>query len=368
MIKKIRKIKRILRLLFGSRLYDSVQDITFPQRLIKAKKILVILVPEHAAMSGGIYSLFSIADMAYRLRAYHDYEVVVMTRPNKHKLTYCREYNFRNAEDVYRFEQITLCKSVKELYINIPEYATEDFYEFLPTNVRSYIKSLDRVYINILNQNIKLMPEADNFSDLKLLTHELSQSVAHHAYFNLDMAKKYNLPTLLLPAYTDLSLYPKSSFKDKKDLIIYSLDDAEYKSQCLNKIKESLPNYELIEIRDMTFDEYMDLATRCRFSISFGEGFDGYVAQPIYQGGIGFSVYNDEFFPSKDYIKFDNFFESGYELVEKIVEKITILAENEEKYLSLNKQLKAEYDKLYQYDDYVLRVQKLIDRNFEIFP
>ena len=211
--------------------FSATQDRTFPVDLYGAKKIMVILVPEHNAMSGGIYSLFSIANQMRRLKKHHGHEVLIVTRPTPSGLTYFRNTNFRNSENVYRFEQLLLCRSATEIYLHIPEYATEFFADRFRSQERRYLLSRQKVHINILNQNIKLMPEKDRFSGLREITSSISQSVAHHAYFNQAMADRYDLPTLLLPAYTDLSAYPPASFDEKEKLIIYSPDEAPHKKQ-----------------------------------------------------------------------------------------------------------------------------------------
>jgi hypothetical protein len=344
-----------------------IQQHTFPAEVKSAKRLLVLLVPEHNAMSGGIFSIFSITDQLRRLKRFHGYEVVLMTRPNGEGETYFRNTNFRNPENVYRFSQLLQCTDVEELYLQIPEYATAHFCDDLSRQELAYLSGRT-VFVNILNQNIQLMPEAAQLSPLKNLAKEVTQSVAHHAYFSQDMANKYGIPTLLLPAYTDLSSYPGCGFADKEKLIIYSLDKAEHKERCLAKIAAELPDYKLIEIKDITFDRFMDLATRCMFSITFGEGFDGYLAQPTLQGGVGFAVYNDDFFPSPHFKDYENIFGSGEEMVNRICDVMRKLAGNQAAYTDLNKRFAAEYDSLYSFGDYVERVKKLSLREFELFP
>jgi len=172
----------------------------------------------------------------------------------------------------------------------------------------------------------------------------------------------------LLPAYTDLSSYPKSGFLEKHKLIIYSPDDAPHKAQCLKILRANLPEFELREIKNITFDTFMDLATRCMFSVSFGEGFDGYVAQPTLQGGIGMTVYNDDFFPSPDYQSFENFFVSDEDMLNNICAVIAHLSNTKSDYERLNAQLVAKHDALYSYDNYLSQIEKLSLKQFEIFP
>ncbi|MBD3842003.1 MAG: hypothetical protein IE909_08995 [Campylobacterales bacterium] len=352
----------------GEKIYHAMQDITFPNTIANSEKLFVIVVPEHNEMSGGIFSMFSIASVVKRLKNQHGYEVLLMTRPNEHDVTYCRQRNFSNSEDVFRFEQIERCTKLKELYLHLPEYVAPDFVDNLQDSTLNFLKSLEVLDINLLNQNYELMPAKEEFFKVRELAHNLTQSVAHHSYYGQKFSDRYDLPTLLLPAYTDLSAYNPSKFENKDNLIIYSLDDAPHRDTVLEKLKKELPEYELIEIRGITFDQYMDLATRCKFSISFGEGFDGYVAQPIYQGGIGMTVYNEEYFPSEDFLQYDNFFESEEDMIDNIVTTIKELDSNVDKYTELNKALVAEWDKLYSYDDYVKQIKKLINKEFELYP
>jgi hypothetical protein len=351
-----------------SRVFAAMQDRIFPVDLYSAERIMVMVVPEHNTMSGGIYSFFSIAEKMRRLKRDHGYEILTVTRPSLDRLTYVRNTNFRNAENVYRFEQILLCRSVKEIYLQIPEYEAATFLNKLSLDELQYLLSRERVYVNILNQNIKLMPERELFAGLRRIADGLSQSVAHHAYFTQAMADKYDLPTLLLPPYTDLSAYPPAVFEEKEKLIIYSPDEAPHKQKCLETISRKLPDFKLLEIRDITFDRYMDYATRCMFSISFGEGFDGYLAQPIYQGGIGFTVYNNDFFPSPHFRKYENIFDDENEMVNRICGRIVFLSTNRDAYVKLNGNLREEYDKLYSYEKYIGQLKKLSTRHFELFP
>lgn len=350
------------------KIQERTQDIYFPLDLESAERIIIILVPELNAMSGGIYSMFSIAAHLRRMKPKHGYDVVIMTRPNKQDLTYFRNSNFINSENVYRFSQIERLKNVKEIYLQIPEYATVDFVDNLTDDEFNFLSHVKKLDINILNQNIKLMPEEEKFRPLRRIADSVTQSVAHHAYFSQKMADKYDLPTLLLPAYTDLSNYPKTSFEEKKKLIIYSPDSAPFKEAVLNKIRKNLPEFQLLEIKDITFDKYMEYATDCMFSISFGEGFDGYVAQPIYQGGLGLTVYNEDFFPSKKYKDYPVFFETSKAMQNEICEKILYFSKHPDAYKKLNRKIVEEFNKLYNYDEYVEQIRKLADKKFEIFP
>ncbi|SEL47559.1 hypothetical protein SAMN05443999_105280 [Roseovarius azorensis] len=351
-----------------SRIFSRAQDILFPREVETAEKIMVFVVPEHNEMSGGIFSMFSIANQMRLFKSIHGYEIIMLTRPNPECLTFLRQTCFRNAETVFRFEQLLRCANARDIYMHLPEYASEYLMWDLSDDAKNFLQNLDTLHINLLNQNIWLMPEREKFESLFELTDNVTQSVAHHAYFSQEYTDRYNIPSLLLPAYTDLGEYTPTDFKDKENLIIYSLDDAPHKEQVLERISRELPQYRLLEIRNITFDKYMEYATRCRFSISFGEGFDGYVAQPIHMGGIGLTVYNDEFFPSDHFLNYRNIFKSADDMVENIVDTIRDLAADGRAYTELNRAFCAEYDMLYSIKEYREQVKKLALKQFELLP
>jgi hypothetical protein len=371
-----RKIKQTILTDLGSALTKSIpklpdyliQNSTFPDDIKISKKIMVILVPEGNHISGGLLSLFSIASNMRRVRKTHGYDVIAMTLPSKDGQTFYRNKFFRSDESAYRFAQILECRSATDVYIHIPEYAVRSFCALLSTEERQYLQGIENLHINILNQNVTLMPDKTCVDTLRILSNNISQSVAHHAYFSQKIADTYGLPTLLLTAYTDLSAYPPVDIAEKEKLIIYSPDNAKFKQRCLDTISRNCPDFELKEIRGISFDHYMDLATRCMFSITFGEGFDGYLAQPIHQGGIGFAVYNQEFFPTRDFLRYENIFESDDHMVNDICDRIRALSSDEGRYRHLNSQLMEEYRKLYSHADYIRQLQTLALKQFEYLP
>ncbi len=349
-------------------LTHRIQEIYFPTECQTAKKIMVIVVPEINFMGGGVYSLFSIANTMHTLRHQHDYKILVMTRPNFVCQSFFRQIHFRTQENVFRFEQIIHCESAETLYIHIPEVFASTFIQSLHADVLEYLKKRKNLFINIANQNIQLMPEKEQFQNLRDIATEITQSVAHHAYFNQECSNHYNLPTTLLPAYVDISSYPSSNFDEKENLIIYSPDYMPCKPIVLEKLKEHLPHYKLVEINGITFDHCIELSTRCRFVISFGEGFDGYLLNGLLKNGCGFGIYNDQFFPDPTMKDFYIFFDSGESMTQHIVEKIKRLESDRNLYEEINKKVLDIYNRFYNKEEYIKRISNLVKRQFELRP
>jgi hypothetical protein len=80
----------------------------------------------------------------------------------------------------------------------------------------------------------------------------------------------------------------------------------------------------------------MDLISRAFFTITFGEGMDGYFLQPAVVKSIGVAVYNDNFFPDRSWLNLDNVFENYDDLSKNIIKFIEFYSQNSEKYVELS--------------------------------
>lgn len=339
----------------------------FSQKLHTLEKLIVFIVPS-TGMSGGIMSIFAIAKNSRKFEAQHNCKVLLMTEPNNYFETYYTQKNFKNNEVVFRFSQIEKMVNLKKLMINIPEYFSDDFYDSVSEKAKNIISSVDDLKINIMNQNIELMPEKDEFADLYYFTNNISQTVAHHRYCSQELCNKFKIRSILLPAFIDVDSYPSKSFKEKDDIISYSIDKSEYKTKVLQKIKNAYPKYRLKEIKNMSFEQYMDIVASSKYVITFGEGYDGYLSQPMHKGTVSFAVYNDEFFPSPDYKQHLNIFASYEDMLDNIVNVIGQLDQDEVLYNSVVKQFVDKHFRLYSFDDYLDRLSRFYHDDFDFYP
>jgi FkbM family methyltransferase len=108
--------------------------------------------------------------------------------------------------------------------------------------------------------------------------------------------------TQLTPFLPDMKL---SKFSEKEKIVLLSDDPITNDPSGLSRdyvvqmLKARMPEFEFITIKNMALDDYLDLASRAMFSITFGEGMDGYYIEPILAGAISFAVYNSTFFPTE---------------------------------------------------------------------
>lgn len=320
------------------------------------KKLIVFFIPPKNDINGGIMSIFSICK--YSREICPDAQCVITTFPSK--VTYERNTFFKNDEKIYRWEQIVNnAKNVKELIIHIPEYFSDKFSTALTNKDFKFLKQIENVQINILNQNIELMPEPEKIKGLYKITNNVTQTIAHDRYATQEVCDKWQIPTHFLSVHIETSGYRSYAFEEKEKIIVLSPDEAPYKEAIVKKLKQELPDFKLITVENMPFDEYMDLIAKAYFTISFGEGFDGYFNQPQAVRGLGMAVYNSDFFPDESWLELKNVYKSPADMENNIVNDIKELSANKELYYSLINKMNEKLSTLYGED--------LFKRNLEKF-
>lgn len=365
-------LREILRCLLNFKfcfLEEFIQNYLIEFKNQEAENLTVILVPEKNAMSGAIYAFFRLALFTKKFFCDDTAETLVMTRTYPTRETYVKQVHFNTDEEVFRFEQITKFKKVKNLTLHIPEYATKDFYNLISKKTKKYLSGIDKIQINILNQNINLMPDKEGFADLYKITSNITQTVSHSRYCSQAFSDKYYLKTLFFPIHQDHTIFPDRTFSEKKDLIIYSPDNHPKKESILNKLKKELPEFELIEIKQVKFEKFIRLTSEAKFGLTFGEGFDGYALAPVIKGGVGFAVYNEEFFPDEEYKEHINIFSSYEDMEENIVNVIKKLNSSENLYKHTHK---VAYDCYVKYTASYMNFGELLNRfvagDFDFYP
>ncbi len=344
-----------------SRASKIIQDSLDLNKLKNAKKLIIFLTPAKDKINGGIMSIFSLCEFSRQLNP--DSFCFISTPPGD--LTYVINDKFLNNEKILRFEQIIKnAENAKEIILHIPEFLSADFYKTLNKKEKIFLKSKN-LQINILNQNINLMPEPDKLKDLFNLTNNVTQTIAHNRYATQDICNKYQIPTHLFSVHLDLSKYKSYSFEQKEKIIALSPDNNEYREKVIEKLKKELPDFKLITIKDLTFNQYMDLISKAFFTITFGEGMDGYFILPSVVQSIGFAVYNDEFFPDSSWLDLQNVFKTYDDLSENIIKILKDLYSNQKKYNSLSILNKQKHNEIYNLNQYKNNLKKFYEKNYD---
>lgn len=334
--------------------------------LKNAKKLILFLVPATVKINGGIMSIYSLCETSRKLNP--DSVCIISTYPNS-KYTYAKNDKFLNNEKIYRFFQIVdNCKNLDEIIIHIPEGSVKDFYSDLNPKSIKFVKSIKNVHLNIMNQNIMLMPTPKEIKNLAKITNNITQTIAHDRYATQEVCDKWQIPTHLFSVSIDLSRYNSCSFEEKEKIIVLSPDDCVYKSKIVEKLKSELPDFNLITVQNMTFVEYMELISKAYFTITFGEGFDGYFSQPSYVNSLGLAVYNDNFFSNPKWKSFKNVYSSYENMYENIVNDINLYLNDKNLYIETIKRYRTEIDLLYKQENFVDNLERFYKGQYDFYP
>jgi hypothetical protein len=330
-----------------------------------AKKIIIFIVPNCLFMAGGIMSIYTLCD--YSRRFCPEAECLIVTQPGKK--TYATNDFFENNEKIYRWEQIVKnAVNVKKMILHAPEYLACDFYNSLTKDDIKFLRSIDDLQINFLNQKIEVMPEPQELICYRELTNNITQTTAHKRSATQETCDKWGIPTHWFSVHVDYSKYKIIPFAQKEKLIVISCDENENKEKILSEIRQNLPDYKIETVINITFKEYMNLVAKAFTVITFGEGYDGYLTQPPRVGTVSMAVYNDVFFPDKSWKKLANVYESYDQLAANIIGDIKRLEANPQEYDDICLTVIKKRDEHGGLPEYLDNVNRFYSKKYDYLP
>lgn len=263
------------------------------------QKLIVFAIPGadlitgEGFMSGGIISAVSLCEESGKLVNAHGSQTIMCTLPGLHLfLNYNR---FRNETDVFRFSQLEeYFLRIEDIVIHLPECLCEYFLN-LPTCEIAWLTKAKYLHINILNQNILLMPNVGIIERLQSISSRVTCTTAHQRYCTLSFREQYGVPLHRLSVWMSPEQYEAKCYSEKENLLVISPDPHPLKGFILAQL--ACLNWLGIQvIQDLSYDDYKEVIGRAKWALTFGEGLDGYFIEPVFSGGVSFSVYNDDFF------------------------------------------------------------------------
>jgi hypothetical protein len=330
----------------------------------KAKNLIVFFVPPKEEVNGGIMSIFSIARLSRGFKDIHKAEVLISVYPGYD--SYNKNTLFKNDEKIYSFDEIVRLGPPDTLQIHVPEYASTGVLDGLKA-YSGYLDGVANFSVNIMNQNIQHMREPAEVAHWFELTPHVTQTTAHDRYSTQQLADRYCLATHHLSVYLDPNNYSRVDFNKKEKVILLSPDEVDQRSAIVKKLSADLPDYELVTVKNMKYEDFKKLAAKAEFGVTFGEGLDGYYIEVFFSGGVTFAVYNDDFFPDTDFAKFANNYSSYDEMLDKLVGDIKRL----DKHAAYEKLVDANVDKLnrlYNFEKYKDNLKNFYLKKFTYLP
>jgi hypothetical protein len=326
-----------------------------------ARKLVWFLVPSWNICNGGLLSICHFHAETRTLLSGPDVAAVASTYPNAPTL---KKYTaFPNSMDIFSFaEVVTHFKSVDHAIVHIPEYFCKDFPSHLSPTERLFLDTIPRLHINVMLQNIDQC-NPDDIQPLRTLTDEITCTTAHDRYSTQEQSTRFGVPLHKLSVFVDG--YEQRRWTERQDIMVLSPDQHPLRDRVIDTIKKGLPTLELITIGGMSYENYRSLIAKAKWSLTFGEGLDGYFAEMAWTGGIPFAVYNDRFFMPQ-FRKLPTVYDTRDELQTWIVGDILKL-DHEEVYDAAGEPIRQVLNELYSCEKYRENIRLFYNEQYS-FP
>lgn len=283
-------------------------------------------------IGGGMLSINRFVAKSIEIAPEFGFDVIVSGLPLENPVVSYSK--FSAASPMVDFADISARFQIDKLILHIPELYVPMFIDGLTTKQRRWLKTIGYLQINILDQNHDFFPDRYYIECCRELTDDVTITTAHVRYTSQDMASKYDCPVTLLTPF--LPEFYRVPYQDKEKIIAISPDDGPMdqeitKEQILQMLASEFPEYKIEIINNLSLEEYKRLISSARFTITFGEGYDGYFIEPFLSDSLAFAVYNETFFP-KDFAHSPTVYDSWSALFANIVADIRKLEQDSKLY------------------------------------
>lgn len=259
----------------------------------RTKRLIVFLTPGFELRTGGVLSIVNTYRESARLGHIHRAKVALCAVPGD---PFFLKYSwFENRDYVLDLEHLLkCCGRLEYLQLHIPEYTVNRVVDWLTLAWPTLKQKIRRIHLNIMLQNIDLIRD-QNVAGLKSFG-RVTCTTAHEAYSKQETRDLLGVTLHKLSIYYGPDRFKLSGYQNKEPLMIVSHDDHPSKERIMSKVAQAFPQLQIRVIRDLSFEDYLNLVRCAKWSLTFGEGLDGYFADQIFSGGVAFAVFNARFF------------------------------------------------------------------------
>jgi len=317
-----------------------------------ASSVIIFLTPSENKVNGGILSIVSLAEETVKLKHIHSSDVFVCSLPAEPSIF--KFTKFENSVRIIELNNILArLKEGSSVLIHIPEIFVDKY--------SAYIKSVTSDYsslkwrFNILLQNIDLLPQKKSVDILSNIGN-VTCTTAHIAYSGNATESRLGCPVHHFSVWCSPERYFYKHFREKENLIVISPDKHPRREEIINYLQGRMPDFDFRVIRKLTYEEYKRLISCAKYSITFGEGLDGYFIENIFSGGIGSSVYNRRFF-TDEFVDLPFVYSSWDDFMENFAKDVET-SSSFEVYQKIHLQQYNLLSSLYSHDKYVLNLTK----------
>lgn len=316
------------------------------------EKLVVFLVPYPPTICGGLRMTYKLSEEFRKLNS--DSKTLILNATFPSRWTYSHNPYLHHNGMVFRYSQIAKeFHSLTSLEIYLPECMSDKFYSALTLDEILYLKKIPNLKLFIFNQNPSFLPPSDRLNSLYELTDDIVEVCDTLGTITQDRCNEYGYPIHYLPVLLEQADYKRKTHAEKENTIVLSNDCCTFgkeptpeniaagkklRQNVIDKLTTELPEFKQIVVQNMKYEDYKNLISNSKYTITFGEGFDLYYTESTLSGSIVFTVYYD-FVANKSLLNYDNIFVDYSEMAEKIVDVIKEYERNPEKYTKDNREL-----------------------------
>jgi hypothetical protein len=331
----------------------------------QTKNLILFLIPGadffsgKEIISGGLISIISLAQETAKIFDGTATKTICATYYNDH-LIY-KISSFENQSEILSIELIEYYfTNVESLIFHIPELFMKDFVTNQKNN--KWLNKIQDIQINVLNQNIQLMPDCNVLNALKSKFSSCTITTAHKKYCNPYYRNSYGIPLHQLSVWISPENYLKKSVREKENLILFSPDNKDLTQRLISFFSNELPSFKLQVIQGLTYEEYKELISRAKYLITTGEGLDAYFIETYFSGGVAFALKNLNFFDEK-YLQLPCLFEHQ-ENLGKLLQTLIEKYENVDEYNQLKSIVSELLAEDYSYKSYQNNLRKFYNKEY----
>jgi glycosyltransferase involved in cell wall biosynthesis len=258
------------------------------------KRLIIILTPGWDVRAGGVLSIAAIFKETEALTELHGAKVALCAVPGDDPL-FLKYSWFENSNYLLDIKAVLRsCENLDYLQLHIPEYAVNVVSEWLTATSSTLLRNVREIHLNIMLQNIDLI-EGQNIGALKRFG-TVTATTAHDAYSTIATREALGIAVHKLSVCCGPELYKRTSYRNKKPILVVSHDGHPRKDEVLRRIARAHPQLQISIVNNLSYEEYKTLISRAKWALTFGEGLDGYFGETIFSGGNSFAVFNERFF------------------------------------------------------------------------
>jgi hypothetical protein len=308
---------------FAERHADLAQSVLTSAATFRTKRLIVFLTPGYELRTGGVMAIASFYRESIALSHIHGAKVVLCTLPGDSPFL---KYSwFENHNYILDLESVLKgCTQLDSILIHIPAYTVDRILDWLTSASPTLLSNVREIHLNILLMNIDNI-QGKNVSGLKRFG-KVTCTTAHEAYTNSTTREAMDVPLHRLSTCVGPEIYSLSGYQEKEALLIVSPDGHPLREKVLHQIAQACPDLTIKIIENLSYGDYTKLVRRAKWSLTFGEGLDGYFIEPVFSGGVSFAVFNDRYF-TPPFSNLETVYPSWEVLMEKIAEDMKRLDE-----------------------------------------